>query len=377
MEGDAQVVVADRTVEFQLSSSHHLEDLDVATLWDGIRHNVPWKDAYDDHLTNVREMLNTTKKQLDSKDVKSYYEARDTLFPLATSGAQGATFRNRAGFKLLESMQVAGTWEHITKYCKQHGGLRSIAFADVCGGPGAFSQALYTSMPKYFKSLRGFGMTLLNEGDQTLQWYPSLASNPNFRITYGIEGTGNIYATENLHALASLTRSASCPLLLIVADGGFDVPFDVAHFQEAISLRVVYGQWLSAVVTLTVGGCLVLKLFDTFTPFIRSMLYLSTILYDRVHIVKPKHSRVVNSERYLVCLGFRGCSEALRSYLLKVHACAFSDDTAPQTLIPDAIVKRDGAFAAAMETLNHNIATTQTAALKMVLASSLLREAAA
>lgn len=369
--------MSDRTVEFQLTSSLHLDDLDTSSLWDGVRRDIHWRDAFDHHLVEARQQLNNIKKQLDSKDVKAYYAARDAIFPLATSGSQGATtFRNRAGYKLMESMEVTGTWEHVTKHCKALG-WRSISFADVCGGPGAFSQALYATMPKFFKQLRGYGMTLLNEGDDTLQWYPNLVSKPQFFVLYGVEGTGNIYPTENLHALMAVTRNPAWPLLLVVADGGFDVPFDVAEFQEAISLRIVYGQWLSAVLTLCNGGCLVLKLFDTFTPFLRSMLFLSTVLYDRVHVVKPKHSRVVNSERYLVCLGFRGCSEALRLHLLKVHEFGFGGETSPYTLVPEALLRSDDVFNTQIATLNGALAATQSKALEMVLASPLLTQPSA
>jgi cap1 methyltransferase len=374
----ATSVVCDRTVEFGLTSSLHLSDADVSLLWGDLQHDVHWRNAFDGVLLDTRGSLNQVKKQLDSKDLRSYHAARDALFPLATSGTQGATiFRNRAGYKLMESMEVTGVWEQVTRLCKKHGWRRA-AFADVCGGPGAFSQALYATVPKYFtskRSIRGYGMTLLNEGDDTLQWYPSLTGNKQFFVIHGTEGTGNIYPTENLHSLMALTRDPSWPLLLVVADGGFDVPFDVAEYQEAISLRIVYGQWVSAVLTLMSGGCLVLKLFDTFTPFLRSMLYLSTMLYDRVHIVKPKHSRVVNSERYLVCLGFRGCSAALREYLLRVHEEGFGGDTSPLTLIPEAMVASDTTFCAQVEGLNSALAATQAQALQMVLASPLLKEA--
>ncbi|CUE73123.1 Cap-specific mRNA (nucleoside-2-O-) methyltransferase 1, putative [Bodo saltans] len=372
-------VVCDKTVEFELTSSFHLTDDDVSQLWGGLQHNVHWRSAFDDVLLSTRVSLNGVKKQLDTKDLRSYHAARDALFPLATSGTQGATtFRNRAGYKLMESMEVTGVWEQVTKLCKQNG-WRQAAFADVCGGPGAFSQALYATVPKYFsskRSIRGYGMTLLNEGDDTLQWYPNLTGNKQFFVLHGTEGTGNIYPTENLHSLMAVTRDPSWPLLLVVADGGFDVPFDVAEYQEAISLRIVYGQWVSAVLTLMRGGCLVLKLFDTFTPFLRSMLYLSTALYDRVHIVKPKHSRVVNSERYLVCLGFRGCSASMREYLLKVHEEGFGEDTAPFALVPHATVSHDAAFCAQVEAFNATLASTQSQALQMVLASPLLTEAA-
>lgn len=370
--------VADRTVEFEVRSrfacmSSTAELLSVPPPdASSAEPTVHWRNAYSDAADPQRDHLNKVKSQLDSKDVKSYYAARDNLFPLAQSGSQGAReFFNRAGHKLHESMQVIGVWEHLVKVAKDRQ-LRRIAFADVCGGPGAFSQLLYATAPKYFKALRGFGMTLYSKGEDTLQWYPELVKSKNFFVTYGVEGTGNIYATENIHSLSSVTATSS--LLLVVADGGFDVPFDVANFQETISARIVYGQWLAAVACLQEGGCFVLKLFDTFSPFLQSVLYLSTLCFRRVHIVKPKHSRVVNSERYLVCVGFVGISDSWRSYLFERHANGFTEDTLPLALVPQTWMTGDEAFVATVTKLNNEIAEMQAKALQMVLASPLLVE---
>ena len=46
-------------------------------------------------------------------------------------------------------------------------------------------------------------------------------------------------------------------------------------------------------------------MFDTFTQVSIEYLYLLSILYDEVHIVKPNTSRYANSEKYVVCKNFR------------------------------------------------------------------------
>jgi hypothetical protein len=71
------------------------------------------------------------------------------------------------------------------------------------------------------------------------------------------------------------------------------------------------------------------------------MLTLSCLFFRKVAIVKPAHSRVVNSERYLSCTGFRGKSALTPQwldYLMQVHARAFDVDgnsNAPFTLLPN------------------------------------------
>ena len=53
------------------------------------------------------------------------------------------------------------------------------------------------------------------------------------------------------------------------------------------------------------GGTFILKVYDTFTRISLDFLYLLSNLYNEVSIIKPFTSRFANSEKYLVCKGFR------------------------------------------------------------------------
>ena len=373
--------VTDRTLLFDIASS---EGSSTASLPleapSDLLPLIHWRDAFDGVLEAERLSLNEVKSRLDPIPESTYYNLRDLLFPLAHSGAgrEARHFSNRAGYKLNESMTACGVWEHLlppaSRKVASMKNKRKISFADICGGPGAFSQALFSMAPPTVQ-LRGFGMTLLNGGGgDTLNWYPALTAHKvhQFVATFGTEGTGNIYATENLHSFASMVSRE--PLLLAVADGGFDIPAEKANFQEAISGRIVFSQWLTALLLLKKGGCFVLKLFDTFAPITRSMLYLSARhFYDRVHVVKPKHSRVVNSERYLVCLGFRceALSASWRDYLLRVHAEGFTDDErAVQSLVPLKWMNNDAAFVSSITKLNSALCNNQSIGLTMILTAA-------
>ena len=56
---------------------------------------------------------------------------------------------------------------------------------------------------------------------------------------------------------------------------------------------------------LKVGGVFILKIFDIFTKTTCDIMYLLSSLYKQVYIVKPNTSRLANSEKYIVCKGFR------------------------------------------------------------------------
>ena len=352
----------DRTVEFlMVHDASYVLSADPPV--DGPS-SVHWRDANDSFCSGELELLRATKTKLDSIDEKLYYQVRDQLFPLSQSGAQGSNqIANRAGYKLYECLEATGVWKSLAAIST------SIVFVDLCGGPGAFSQALFASCPAKMK-LCGYGLTLLcSHNGAPNGWYPQLLASKKFVATFGIDGTGDIFKTENILSLASLLPTEN--VLLVVADGGFDVPFQQANFQEAISSRIVFSQWVAALRILRRTGCFVLKLFDTFTPLTRSILFLSSFFFERVHIVKPKHSRAVNSERYLVCLGFCGVPPRWMEYLTRLHQNKPLWDG--ENTIHAIINVEDCVFLECCSLMCKSIVQNQVEALTRILHSSLIQ----
>lgn len=363
---------------------------------------VTTRELYDEKYTVLRERLAKTKSELDSVDPTVYRHVRDELFPLMKGGGDRTKFHNRAGFKLCEVMESVLMWRYIInafipkaartnsnrqnlqnatpqpsedkKVAPQKKGKKyrkAIAFLDICGGPGAFSQELYHCSPKC-AILRGFGMTLLDSHRDAPQgWYPDLRSKHHFNITFGIDGTGNVYNYANIAALETVLEPER--LALVVGDGGFEVASAQANIQEAISLRILFSQWFAAVKVLKPNGCFVLKLFDTFTPFLRSLLFLSLHFFDKVAVVKPRHSRIVNSERYLACLGLRERpSPAWLTLLELVYKKTFSDLLSPVSLVDIREIEKDTEFVRCVDEMIDSIVCKQIEALRYVLDSPLL-----
>ena len=401
----------------------------------------PFAAMTEGRFTDVQGKLAEVKCGIDGISDRDWRVARDRVFPLdrSGSGAVGATqFANRAGHKLHQTMEATGVWPFLVGYlgdaraarrkdnearappkpaqaapaaaatneddgdsadgaapagkkhreepgphaqqpAKQpahHSRPHRVAFLDVCGGPGAFSQCLYTAKPKGVE-LDGFGLTLMDHHVGAPEgWYPDLHAKFGFRACFGVDGTGNVYDRANVEGFVSLVRDR--PVRLVVADGGFEVTPSRMNLQEAIMAQITFAQFYVAARTLRPGGCFVLKLFDVFTTFNASMLWLCGHFWDRVVIVKPKHSRAVNSERYLACLGYKGCEAdapgdavALRrawlAYLKEVHARGFTDDTAVSGLVDPARLDADAAFWDAMSGMVTTLAGRQQVAIGMVL----------
>lgn len=375
-----------------------------------------WREAYSMPVESIQSELWKVKAKLDEIPEKTYYLARQRVFPLSTGGGLQRKFTNRAGFKLLEVLDAVGVWDQIASEPAADSGISEsecssstknagtceslgiqlgekrrkrvapvIRFADLCGGPGSFSQALfYEGKRRVHRAvLRGYGMTLRDVDG--LDWYPELAkmgegkasAKHAFVATYGLDGTGDIYQLANVDALASLTGQGT--VNLVVADGGFHVPTELSNYQETISTRITYAQWFANLKLQALGGCFVVKLFDTFSPFTRAMLYLTTFLYREVWIVKPRHSRTVNSERYLACLDFKGLPDRME-WMKYLEACFVSgfetDETCVPSLLPASVLDGDKTFSLDLQKANDAIASKQILALRSVIeeAEKLQRE---
>ncbi|KFH10875.1 ribosomal RNA large subunit methyltransferase J protein [Toxoplasma gondii MAS] len=98
---------------------------------------------------------------------------------------------------------------------------------------------------------------------------------------------------------------------LIVADGGITIPKKTVtgqhldNYQELLTGRLLLSEFLIAFQLLQHGGTFICTVFDSFTSFTASLLFLCIALFEEVYIVKPSRNRWTNSERQLVALKFR------------------------------------------------------------------------
>lgn len=301
----------------------------------------------------------------------AYTAARNALFAGDVRGS--STFRNRAGDKLLEVLEAAGVVRALTR------ARPLLLFADVCGGPGAFSEVVLRLCAPHAARVAGVGVTLRAASGGTADWYAPLVRDPRFRAVYGPGGRGDAYDPATLAALEAALRAEDARgAYAVLADGGFNVASDdrsIENIQELYTARLVLAELAAAAATLRPGGHFVCKLFDTFSDFSASLLYVCTLLFDAVRVVKPARSRTVNSERYLAASGFRadaapgGPRRWLVDHLRALHARAHASaqPRAPHALAPVALMRRDAAFCRAVRHLNSTLVQRQTHALAAVL----------
>lgn len=127
---------------------------------------------------------------------------------------------------------------------------------------------------------------------------------------------------------------------LVTGDGGFE--WNNENIQEQECALLILSQILTAVNIQKKGGHFVLKMFEMFTKLSAKFVLILKYFYDEVHITKPLTSRESNSERYLICKGFKfndGQTNVVQKNLMaildKISEDVYIFDIYPDIPIPD------------------------------------------
>ncbi len=158
---------------------------------------------------------------------------------------------------------------------------------------------------------RYYGMTLVNDDPICPGWKKTrtfLESHPNVIIETGADKTGNLISLENFIYCAEKYKNT---MDILTADGGFDFSLDFNQ-QENMATQLIFCEVFYALVMQKQGGSFILKIFDVFHKTTVDILYILSYYYNNVSIMKTYTSRVANSEKYIICQGFKlGDSQSL------------------------------------------------------------------
>ena len=191
--------------------------------------------------------------------------------------------------------------------------------AHTAEGPGGFLEAIQA---RTGHKIPMTAMTLRSNERTVPGWRKSaafLARHPDIHITYGADGTGNLYHLVNQDAFTKISGVAAADLY--TADGGFDFSADF-NGQENTVQRLLIAEALAGLTTLKVAphATMILKIFDTTHRATLDLLWLLSTVFDRTALIKPHTSRPANSERYWVGQGYRGAPSWVIALLQRLTA---------------------------------------------------------
>ena len=178
----------------------------------------------------------------------------------------------------------------------------------VAEGPGGFINCLLN-----LNSSNIYGITLLLNDKKIPFWSSKLFNNPKVYLNK-YKNTGDIYLKKTSDDFIKRVKKSN----LVTADGGFDYSNDF-NKQELMSYKLIYSEIYIALNIQQRDGTFVLKVFDIFYHKTIQLLYLLFLSYDKVYIYKPTVSRLSNSEKYIVCKGFKGFNKEINDILVKYY----------------------------------------------------------
>ncbi|XP_043916302.1 cap-specific mRNA (nucleoside-2'-O-)-methyltransferase 1 [Protopterus annectens] len=312
------------------------------------------------------------KSKFDDLEGEEMRRARTRSNPYET--IRGVFFLNRAAMKMANMDHV---FDYIFTNPKDSNGIpllkerdpELLYFADVCAGPGGFSEYVLWRRKWHAK---GFGMTLKGPNDFKLEDFYA-APSELFEPYYGeggIDGDGDIMRPENISAFRNfvLENTDRKGVHFLMADGGFSVEGQ-ENIQEILSKQLLLCQFLMALSVVRTGGHFVCKTFDLFTPFSVGLVYLLYCCFERISLFKPLTSRPANSERYIICRGLKPGIESVRDYLFTVNIKLNQLKNSKQdvnTVVSMSVMKEDTNFLNSMMSSNEGLCAVQIKALAKI-----------
>ena len=201
-------------------------------------------------------------------------------------------------------------------------------YATLAEGPGGFIEAIinFRKRKNVFND-KIHAITLRSHNKDIPGWKKGadfLKRHHNINISYGEDGSGNLYNVENIK---HFVKHVNCKMDLVTGDAGFDFS-DNFNNQERMSLRIIFCEIVTALSIQNIGGSFICKFFDTYNNMTIHFINLLSFFYKDVYLTKPLTSRPANSEKYLLCKNFKGIDNVtINKLFIVIRSWEFINNT--------------------------------------------------
>jgi cap1 methyltransferase len=329
--------------------------------------------AHETHFfdpTTLKAILEN-KSMFDNLSTKEFLNSRQRSNPYET--IKGAFFQNRAAMKMANIDAITGFMftDPRTENGAPLGPLEVLYFADICAGPGGFSE--YVLWRKKWHA-KGFGFTLKDPADGSdfkLDAFtsPCETFDPHYGVG-GYNGDGDITRPDNQSEFRNyvIENTEGKGVHFVMADGGISVEGE-ENKQELLLKQLVLCQYATSLSILRPGGSCVVKIFDMFTLFSIGLFYLLYRCFHRIALFKPVTSRPANSERYVLCQGLRAGSESVADYMYNINIALTQlsgSDRDVLEVVPLSLMEQDETFSTYITAFNDSFGLHQVTHLQKV-----------
>ena len=289
----------------------------------------------DNEFTDIHKKVNSYKEKLDNIPDPSFIKLSSSLnlySGLKTKfNEKGFPFATNASFKmyeLIQEMNLIDCSSPIKAFCNAELPGAFIVTINhyiktICANTTASTNFDWVGSSYYPEAAAKEGdMTIIGDTygiykNNRTNWL--MGPRPNAMHENAPDITGDVtdsnvidLLSTAIHTRFNTTNGAT----LATSDAGIDVSEDYSN-QEKDTALINYGQIITAIFSLAIGGHMVTKQYTFSTPFNRSLIALVSLLFDETYIVKPATSRPANSEVYIVGKKFKGISINMKNQLLE------------------------------------------------------------
>jgi len=261
---------------------------------------------FENNIKNSYKKFISIQKNLPELDKKIFSQ----ISPLDFTRQKNIPFETYNEYNLDKTMSNAGRkiYEIIYRENIISDNIKKLNHFDICGFPGSFIIGInyYLKIHKKnvlynwkIQSYKSDNVGFLKDNYGLLKKYPK-----NF--LFGSKKTnfsGDITNVDNIKEYYNYFKNNKNDL--VTSDCGIGVSYENSHLREQKTLKIFFGQFICGLMVLKKGGSLIMKSYSQFKKFSLSLIYLMTILFEKVYIIKPESSRQpLGKEIYIVCVNY-------------------------------------------------------------------------
>jgi len=194
---------------------------------------------------------------------------------------------------------------------------KDLKLVSIAKGMGSFVQAVINYREKLGYGISNdkiYGITSHDdkEHEKLEKFYNSKVSgllniHKTFSTSESLKSTskddGDITKVKTINLFKKDIEKSKKYADLVTADGTIDSGDKL--FEEQEGYQLILGEIITGLSVQAKDGNFVLKIFETFTMPTIKLIYLLSSFYDQTYIYKPFFSRNTESEKYIICKGFK------------------------------------------------------------------------
>ena len=263
---------------------------DFPTVNDGESYHLLSKDIYQKH------MVFTGMCKSDSFVQEIFRKLRVILHPfgMIRTTISPRLIRSETRIKITNAfMKMYEFLVYAYPYMEEHISDNSITMYDVAGAPGMFVLAADHFFSKLNIDVDWHACSLMNTEE-----------NHALRDTYGLFNDNPDRFTPcdvtNEDDIKNCLKDERKYFLVTGDIGAWYNTYDI--LQEFQQLDLEWGQMVLALNLCAEHGVMYLKMYTTITAETAYLMDILTLFFEKVYITKPRTSRILNKESYIICI---------------------------------------------------------------------------